>query len=165
MSAVYLRLIESLLLKRRAYRNATIPNRASGVRPIIDVLESGIYAEDTWRPTNRLRINGGLRLSVFQQKAVGYIRPEPRLSAAYSLRPDLSVKASYALMNQYVHLLSNTGIGLPTDALGAGRLVKVGETSYLLCRIGSDRWEIGEIPVDIDVSEVEVLLPKAVGRD
>ena len=81
----------------------------------IDVLESGVYAEDTWRPTDRLRINGGLRLSYFQQKDVGYLRPEPRLSAAYTLQPDLSVKASYALMNQYVHLLSNTGIGLPTD--------------------------------------------------
>lgn len=81
----------------------------------IDVVESGIYAEDTWRPSERWRINGGLRLSYFQQKAVGYVRPEPRLSAAYTLRPDLSVKASYALMNQYVHLLSNTGIGLPTD--------------------------------------------------
>ncbi|HLL95050.1 MAG TPA: TonB-dependent receptor [Spirosoma sp.] len=81
----------------------------------IDVLESGVYAEDTWRPTDRWRVNGGFRLSFFQQKAVTYVRPEPRLSAAYNLRPDLSVKASYALMNQYVHLLSNTGIGLPTD--------------------------------------------------
>ncbi|GAB3507228.1 TonB-dependent receptor [Spirosoma knui] len=81
----------------------------------IDVLESGIYAEDTWRPTDRWRVNGGIRLSYFQQKDVAYLRPEPRLSAAYTIKPNLSVKASYALMNQYIHLLSNTGIGLPTD--------------------------------------------------
>ncbi|GAB3640712.1 TonB-dependent receptor [Spirosoma arcticum] len=81
----------------------------------IDVIESGIYAEDTWRPTNQWRINGGFRLSQFLHRNVTYIRPEPRLSAAYVLRPGLSIKASYALMNQYVHLLSNTGIGLPTD--------------------------------------------------
>ncbi|WP_421827593.1 TonB-dependent receptor [Larkinella sp.] len=81
----------------------------------IDVLESGLYAEDSWRPNSRWRINGGLRLSHFVQKQVNYFRPEPRLSAAYILKPSLSVKASYALMNQYVHLLSNTGIGLPTD--------------------------------------------------
>ncbi len=81
----------------------------------INVLESGIYAEDTWRPNDRWRVNGGLRLSYFKHPDVGYIRPEPRLSAAYTLRPGLSLKASYALMNQYVHLLSNTGIGLPTD--------------------------------------------------
>ncbi|GAB3323595.1 TonB-dependent receptor [Larkinella ripae] len=81
----------------------------------IDVLESGLYAEDNWRPTPHWRINGGLRLSHFVQKQTNYFRPEPRLSAAYILKPSLSVKASYALMNQYVHLLSNTGIGLPTD--------------------------------------------------
>ncbi|GAA4402373.1 TonB-dependent receptor [Nibrella viscosa] len=81
----------------------------------INVVESGIYAEDTWKPTDRWRINGGFRLSHFAHKEISYIRPEPRLSAAFVLKPDLSVKASYALMNQYVHLLSNTGIGLPTD--------------------------------------------------
>ncbi|MGA0557789.1 TonB-dependent receptor [Larkinella sp. VNQ87] len=81
----------------------------------IDVVESGLYAEDTWKPTDRWRINGGFRLSHFQHKAVNYIRPEPRLSAAFVLKPSLSLKGSYALMNQYVHLLSNTGIGLPTD--------------------------------------------------
>lgn len=81
----------------------------------IDVVESGLYVEDSWRPTTRWRVNGGLRLSHFVQKQVNYIRPEPRISGAYMLRPDLSLKASYALMNQYVHLLSNTGIGLPTD--------------------------------------------------
>lgn len=81
----------------------------------INTVESGVYAEDTWRPNDRWRINGGLRLSLFAQGSVNYFRPEPRLSASYQLRPGLSAKASYATMNQYVHLLSNTGIGLPTD--------------------------------------------------
>ena len=81
----------------------------------IDVLESGIYAEDSWRPNDRWRMNGGLRLSHFIQEKTNCFRPEPRLSVAYKLKYDLSLKASYALMNQYVHLLSNTGIGLPTD--------------------------------------------------
>jgi outer membrane receptor for ferrienterochelin and colicin len=81
----------------------------------IDALESGLYIEDTWRPSSRWRMNGGFRLSYFHQTGVDYVKPEPRLSAAYTLKPDLSIKASYALMNQYIHLLSNTGIGLPTD--------------------------------------------------
>nr|ARK11637.1 TonB-dependent receptor [Fibrella sp. ES10-3-2-2] len=93
-------------------------NSLSGIRrevDEIDVLESGIYAEDTWRPSDHWRLNGGLRISAFTGAGVRYIRPEPRLSVAYIVKPDLSLKASYALMNQYVHLLSNTGIGLPTD--------------------------------------------------
>jgi hypothetical protein len=37
------------------------------------------------------------------------------MSIRYSLKKDLSIKASYALMNQYLHLLSNSGVGLPSD--------------------------------------------------
>ncbi|AQG80765.1 TonB-dependent receptor [Spirosoma montaniterrae] len=81
----------------------------------INAVESGIYAEDTWRPNEKWRVNGGLRLSMFLQGSARYLRPEPRLSTSYQLRPGLSAKASYATMNQYIHLLSNTGIGLPTD--------------------------------------------------
>jgi CarboxypepD_reg-like domain/TonB-dependent Receptor Plug Domain len=81
----------------------------------IENQESGLYAEDTWKPANWLKINGGVRVSHFKAEDQDYFRPEPRLAAAFILRPDLSFKASYARMNQYVHLLSNTGIGLPTD--------------------------------------------------
>ncbi|MBC3787297.1 TonB-dependent receptor [Spirosoma utsteinense] len=81
----------------------------------IDALESGLYVEDTWRPGSHWRFNGGIRLSQFVHRNVTYGRPEPRLSVVYVLQPGLSLKASYAQMNQYVHLLSNTGIGLPTD--------------------------------------------------
>ncbi len=81
----------------------------------IDVVESGLYAEDTWRPFGRLRLNAGFRLSHYASQGRQYVRPEPRLAASYTLLEDLSAKVSYAQMNQYVHLLSNTGIGLPTD--------------------------------------------------
>ena len=81
----------------------------------IDNVESGLYVEDNWKPTKWLKMNVGLRLSHFKAENKNYLRPEPRLSAAFVLRPDLSLKASYARMNQYIHLLSNTGIGLPTD--------------------------------------------------
>ncbi|UTA69120.1 TonB-dependent receptor [Emticicia sp. 21SJ11W-3] len=81
----------------------------------IDVMESGIYGEDTWKATDQLKMNIGLRLSYFIAQQKSYLRPEPRISAALKLAENLSAKASYAEMNQFVHLLSNTGIGLPTD--------------------------------------------------
>ncbi|MCU0338402.1 MAG: TonB-dependent receptor [Spirosomaceae bacterium] len=81
----------------------------------IDNVESGVYVEDTWKPNRWLKVNAGVRVSHFQADSQAYFRPEPRISAAFMLRPDLSFKASYARMNQYIHLLSNTGIGLPTD--------------------------------------------------
>ena len=81
----------------------------------IDVVETGLYAEDTWHPLPQLRVNGGFRLAHFIAKNKTYLRSEPRLSGSYQLLADFSIKASYARMNQFVHLLSNTGIGLPTD--------------------------------------------------
>ncbi len=84
------------------------------VKPV-NALEAGIYLEDTWQASDALKINGGVRLSSFQTQSKTYIRPEPRISAALRLAQDFSFKASYAQMNQYVHLLSNTGLGLPTD--------------------------------------------------
>jgi len=78
-------------------------------------LESGAYFEDTWQPFEALKMNLGFRLSYFKAGKKQYINPEPRFSAALRLAPDFSAKASYARMNQYVHLLSNTGLGLPTD--------------------------------------------------
>ncbi len=78
-------------------------------------VESGIYIQDTWQLGNRVKINAGLRWSLFTADSVSYSRPEPRFSSAIRLANQFSFKASYAEMNQYVHLLSNTGLGLPTD--------------------------------------------------
>ena len=93
----------------------TLIDRFTSDVEAINAVESGVYVEDTWRPNEKWRVNGGLRLSLFSQKEVSYLRPEPRLSMSYQIKPGLAAKASYATMNQYVHLLSNTGIGLPTD--------------------------------------------------
>ncbi|PWK26416.1 outer membrane receptor protein involved in Fe transport [Arcicella aurantiaca] len=82
---------------------------------IIDAVESGAYMEDTYRPFSNLRINLGLRFTSFTTNTVSYQNPEPRLSVALTLPNNLAVKASYAKMNQYIHLLSNSGVGLPTD--------------------------------------------------
>lgn len=81
----------------------------------INVLQSGLYIEDDMRIGTRIKMNAGIRFSHFIANDRSYFRPEPRISASYMLMPDLALKASYAEMNQYVHLLSNTGLGLPTD--------------------------------------------------
>lgn len=78
-------------------------------------LESGVYVQDDIRITAAWRALVGLRLSHFVAEGNQLLRPEPRLSTSYMLGKRTSFKASYAEMNQYIHLLSNTGIGLPTD--------------------------------------------------
>jgi hypothetical protein len=86
----------------------------------IDATEIAVYAEDAYQPFARLRINAGLRYTYFRDNlftasTIEYFNPEPRLSVAYQLPKNWTVKASYATMNQYLHLLSNSGLGLPTD--------------------------------------------------
>jgi hypothetical protein len=77
--------------------------------------ESGIYVEDEIRYGDRITLNPGLRLSHFITGNKTHHYWEPRLASNFLLAPGLSWKASYAKMSQYVHLLSTTGIGLPTD--------------------------------------------------
>jgi hypothetical protein len=81
----------------------------------LESLESGFYIQDQFKASERFNILAGLRISNFITMGKVYTNPEPRFSASYLLKKDLSFKASYAMMNQYIHLLSNTGIGLPTD--------------------------------------------------
>jgi outer membrane receptor for ferrienterochelin and colicin len=83
-------------------------------RPM-DTYEGGIFVEDDWRATEKLKMNIGFRLSGFSSHGQNFYNPEPRASIRYLLGNDFSLKTSYAVMNQYLHLLSNTGIGLPTD--------------------------------------------------
>jgi len=80
----------------------------------LDAIENGIYAEDNIRIDN-FQLNPGLRLSHFGINGKNYSSIEPRLAMSYSVNAQSAFKASFASMNQYVHLLSNTGVGLPTD--------------------------------------------------
>ncbi len=50
---------------------------------------------------------------------------EPRVSLAYQLNDDTSVKASYQLVNQYLHLISNTNSPTPLDVwTPSGKFIK-----------------------------------------
>lgn len=77
--------------------------------------ESGLYAENHININNKFQANAGLRFVHFIANEKSYYFLEPRLSMNYLIKEGLSAKAAFATMNQSIHLLSNTGIGLPTD--------------------------------------------------
>ncbi len=77
-------------------------------------LSLGAYVADEMSFGEHWKINAGLRLSGFANDAF-YVGIEPRMAALYVVNPDLSFKASYARMYQYQHLVSTSGISLPTD--------------------------------------------------
>ncbi|MCB9503891.1 MAG: TonB-dependent receptor [Deferribacteres bacterium] len=77
-------------------------------------VESSLYLEDDFELTTLLKINAGVHASAFSVNSTLYSSMQPRFSLRY-LFDDYALKASYATMTQYVHLLTNSGIGLPTD--------------------------------------------------
>jgi hypothetical protein len=78
-------------------------------------VEGALYASDNYKASDKLQLEGGLRLTGFRSGSDQYGGLEPRASARYSLNERTSLKASYALMYQYVHLVTNSGATLPTD--------------------------------------------------
>ena len=82
---------------------------------IVNAYESFIYLEDQWQPFPRFSMNLGVHASAFQVEGKTYTSVQPRASLRYLLGNTLALKASYARMTQYIHLLTNAGLGLPTD--------------------------------------------------
>ena len=93
-----------------------------GVEQILDLVEEQIttaaaftaYAEDDWDVTSALKVNVGLHGSLFAVEGTQYASLQPRISARL-LVAGTAYKASFATMQQNIHLLTNAGIGLPTD--------------------------------------------------
>jgi len=81
----------------------------------IPAQEQGLYAEDDWQVTTKLKMNAGLHFSGFSVQNQWYHSLQPRLSLNYIVNDRFSLKAAYSHMTQYLHLLSNSNVGLPTD--------------------------------------------------
>jgi len=77
--------------------------------------EAVAYVEDNITLNDALKANVGLHYSTFFVQGQFYQSLEPRLSMRYLINDKLSLKAGYASMSQYIHLLSNSNIELPTD--------------------------------------------------
>ena len=73
------------------------------------------YAEDDWSISESVKVNYGLNLSGFSVENRFYPTLQPRLSGRVMLREGLSLKAGYAYMTQFMHLLSTTSVSMPTD--------------------------------------------------
>lgn len=81
----------------------------------VNAFESSIYFEYEATLSSKLKTNIGINSSVYIVENTNYFLTEPRLLINYLLTSSISVKASYSRMHQYTHLLSNSGVGLPTD--------------------------------------------------
>lgn len=84
---------------------------------VINAGDFALYLSDDYTHNARWKFNTGLRLSSFY--TIDYKKffygLEPRFSARYKMNEKTSLKASYARMYQYLHLVTNSGASLPTD--------------------------------------------------
>ncbi|MEQ8809243.1 MAG: TonB-dependent receptor, partial [Imperialibacter sp.] len=78
-------------------------------------LELATYFEDDWTISKAIRVNAGVHFSAFNVNNIWYQKAQPRINARYLFNNGLAIKASYATMAQFIHLLTNSSIGLPTD--------------------------------------------------
>lgn len=77
--------------------------------------ELDAYIEDEVSLLRNLKADIGLHATAFLVNSKLYKSLQPRISMRYMLNERFSAKASFVRMSQYIHLLANSGIGLPTD--------------------------------------------------
>ncbi len=102
--------------------------------------ENALYGTNTWKVSNKLSAIYGLRFSTFSVLGPGdiytlddkhqvkdtisygsgdfvktYFNIEPRLSLAYQLNKNSSLKAAYARTTQNMHLVANSSVSTPVD--------------------------------------------------
>jgi len=115
--------------------------------PNVYAHETALYAEDNMTFGDIFRLNAGVHYSTFTVEGKTYHSVQPRLSTSIMLASNLSLKAGYAYMTQYVHLLSNSSLSLPTD-------LWVPVTAKIV-PMNAHQWSVGafyEIPRLFDIS-------------
>ncbi len=81
----------------------------------IQANELRFYVEDIIDLSSRFKMNIGSHVSLFNVQNRAYTSFEPRVSLRFLGSENWSLKASYAKMSQYIHLLTTSTISLPTD--------------------------------------------------
>jgi hypothetical protein len=78
-------------------------------------LETNFYVEDEFTINKKLMLNMGITLATLLTDKKIFPSVQPRLSINYKLAEYFSLKTSYSRMTQFMHMLSNSDGGLPTD--------------------------------------------------
>ncbi len=77
--------------------------------------EGAAYINDEWNISKRVGVNLGVRLPIFVTSKVTYVKIEPRATVKVELDSSSSIKASYTVMNQFLHIVPSSTASLPTD--------------------------------------------------
>ncbi len=73
------------------------------------------YAEDEIYINKKWSLNVGFNTGLFHISDKNFLNIDPRFALKYQLSNEVSLKASFTQMTQYVHKVSNSYLSLPTD--------------------------------------------------
>ena len=77
--------------------------------------EINVFIEDSWKINDKLIVKPGVSTTFYKSSDKLFSIAEPRLTFNYFLANNLVLKAGYARMSQFMHLLRFSTINLPTD--------------------------------------------------
>jgi CarboxypepD_reg-like domain/TonB-dependent Receptor Plug Domain len=92
-----------------------LPTDSTAQVSAIHALETRFYAEDNIKINRSFTLNTGLHASAFQVQGALYKSVEPRLLLSFRTRQNWGLSAGFTAMQQYLHLLTNSGLGIPAD--------------------------------------------------
>lgn len=85
------------------------------VNNTVNSQEYALYLEDNITFSPKLKGNLGFRSTLINVQSTNYFSFQPRVALKYSLNRKTILSASVSKMMQNLHLLTTSGIGLPTD--------------------------------------------------
>ena len=86
---------------------ADIPPKASS--------RLAVYASDDIKLGHRFQLYLGVRAPFYFKPGVQYFNIEPRMSLLYMIDPATSIKISYTIMHQYIHLVQSYNSSFPAE--------------------------------------------------
>ena len=135
----------------KAVENDIVDNQSnySVTENMAKPVQGYVFFEDDWEISEKFKTNYGLHLSVYNVNRTWYSSLEPRVSVNFRASDKLSVKSSFAKMNQYIHLLTTTTIRSPIDLwVPSTEKVKPEKSLQTALGIFYDAKGIGEISVE-----------------
>lgn len=117
--------------------------------PPLDAQELDAYIEDEIKFSDQFSLNIGLRASAYLSQGDVFWALEPRTSFRLLLPYEIALKGGYSFMRQYVHLLTNVSISLPTDLwIPSGNNISPQESHQVGLGVAKTVWKDIEFSVE-----------------
>jgi hypothetical protein len=94
--------------------NASIDTVLTPNRLMLRNHEYAIYVEDEFKSSDAFQVIGGVHASMLNTNGASFLSIQPRVSASY-IFSNFTLKAGFSTMQQPLHLVVSSGLGLPTD--------------------------------------------------